>query len=380
MFSFTLMVVAALLSTSAAAAGAPTASPISLKKVASGFTKPVAIVFNPVDKTEFFVVEQIGLIRKVKSGVVQTNPALDLREVVNSRDSETGLLGMAFHPSYRSNKRIFLNYTTSARARTVIAEFKVEASGSINRSLEKIILEIPQPFSNHNGGDLKFGPDGYLYIGTGDGGSANDPQRNGQNLKTLLAKMLRIDVDAGAPYKIPRDNPTFRDSGARKEIYAYGLRNPWRFSFDKLNGQLWVADVGQNKLEEIDIIKKGGNYGWNTMEGTQCFQSKSCNRNGLELPVHEYPRSDGVSVTGGYVYRGTTIPALIGRYLFADYGSGKLWGLKWDGTTGSNSLLLETSFNISAFGEDLDGEIYVADHRGGAIYRIEKGNITTRSL
>lgn len=356
--------------------GAPSVSSVSLKKVASGFTKPVAILFSPVDKTEYFVIEQIGLIRKVKSGVVQSLPVLDLRAVVNGNDNETGLLGMAFHPNFRNNRRIFLNYTTLTRPRTVIAEFMMEANGVINRTSEKIILEIAQPFSNHNGGDLKFGPDGYLYIGTGDGGSANDPQRNGQNLKVLLAKMLRIDIDSGAPYKIPRDNPIFSDPGARKEIYAYGLRNPWRFSFDKVNGQLWAADVGQNALEEIDIIKKGANYGWNTMEGTRCFLTNSCNRSGLELPVHEYPRTEGVSITGGYVYRGLAIPTLIGRYLFADYGSGKLWGLNWDGTAAANKLLLETSFNISTFGEDSDGEIYVADHRGGNVYRIEKGSNT----
>ena len=285
-------------------AGTPNVASITLKKVATGFERPVAAIFNPLDKTEYFVVEQSGLIRKVKNGAVQPTPILDLKSVVNSSDNETGLLGLALHPNFKTNKRVFVNYTTEARPRTVVSEFKMNASGIIDRSSEKVILEIPQPYSNHNGCDIKFGKDGYLYIGTGDGGSANDPQGNGQNLNALLGKMLRIDIDGGSPYSIPADNPTFRTAGARREIYAYGLRNPWRYSFDRVTGKLWAADVGQNALEEINVIEKGGNYGWKIMEGTQCFRSTTCNRDGLKLPVHEYPRSEGVSAPVGMFIAG----------------------------------------------------------------------------
>ncbi len=354
-------------------AGTPTVASISLKKVSSGFERPVAAIFNPSDKTEYFVVEQGGLIRKVKAGVVQPTPMLDLKSVVDSSGNETGLLGLALHPDFQTNKRVFVNYTTSTRPRTVISEFKMTAAGIFDRASEKVILEITQPYSNHNGGDLKFGKDGYLYIGMGDGGSANDPHGNGQNLTALLGKMLRIDINSGNPYSIPSDNPTFTTAGARREIYAYGLRNPWRYSFDRVTGKLWAADVGQNALEEINIIEKGGNYGWKIMEGTQCFRTATCNRTGLKLPVHEYPRSEGVSVTGGYVYRGSAIPSLVGRYVFADYATGKVWGFVADGASLDNKLLIESSFNISSFAEDIDGELYALDHRAGSIYRIEKG-------
>jgi uncharacterized repeat protein (TIGR03806 family) len=354
-------------------AGTPTVASISLKKVASGFQRPVAAIFNPLDKTEYFVVEQGGLVRKVKSNVVQATPILDLSTVVDSSGNETGLLGLALHPDFSTNRRVFVNYTTETRPRTVISEFKMTAAGIIDRASEKVILEITQPYSNHNGGDIKFGKDGYLYIGTGDGGSANDPQGNGQNLAALLGKMLRIDINNGSPYSIPADNPTFRTPGARKEIYAYGLRNPWRYSFDRVTGKLWAADVGQNALEEINIIEKGGNYGWKIMEGTQCFRATTCDRTGLKLPVHEYPRSEGVSVTGGYVYRGNAIPSLVGRYVFADYATGKVWGLVADSTNIDNKLLIESNFNVSSFAEDIDGELYAIDHRNGSIYRIEKG-------
>jgi len=357
-------------------AGTPSVASISLKKVATGFDRPVAAIFNPLDKTEYFVVEQSGMIRKVKAGIVQPNALLDLKSVVNSSSNETGLLGFALHPKFSTNKLVFVNYTTSSRPRTVVSEFKMTAAGILDRSSEKVLLEIPQPFRNHNGGDIKFGKDGFLYIGTGDGGSANDPQGNGQNLSTLLAKMLRIDVNSSSPYKIPADNPTFASPGARKEIYAYGLRNPWRFSFDRVTGKLWAADVGQNALEEINIIEKGGNYGWKIMEGSQCFGSSSCDRSGLKLPVHEYPRSEGVSVTGGYVYRGSAIPGLVGRYVFADYATGKVWGLVADNEKRDNKLLVNSSLNISSFAEDTDGELYAIGHRGGAVYRIEKGTKT----
>lgn len=345
---------------------------IALKKVSSGFERPVAAIFNPLDKAEYFVVEQGGLIRRVKSGVVQPTPALDLKAVVNSSDSETGLLGLALHPEFSTNKRVFVNYTTKTRLRTVVAEFKMNAEGNFDRASEKVLLEIPQPYSNHNGGDLKFGKDGYLYIGTGDGGSGNDPQGHGQNLTSLLGKMLRIDVNSGSPYGIPTDNPTFGGAGVRREIYAYGLRNPWRYSFDRATGKLWAADVGQNALEEIDVIEKGGNYGWKIMEGDQCLRGRTCSREGLKLPVHVYPRTEGVSVTGGYVYRGTAIPSLVGRYIFADFVTGKIWGLQAESAVRDNKLLLESGLNVSSFAEDIDGELYVIDHTSGSVHLIQK--------
>lgn len=346
---------------------------IALEKMASGFKRPVAVIFNPTDTTAAFVVEQGGFIRGLRAGKIAGKPVIDLSGVVNSSGNETGLLGMALHPDFKKNGRVFLNYTTAQRPRTVVSEFKMSTDGTLIRASERVVLEIAQPYSNHNGGDLKFGPDGYLYIGTGDGGSANDPQGHGQNLSSLLGKMLRIDIDKAKPYAVPADNPKFTQANARPEVFAYGLRNPWRYSFDRATGQLWAGDVGQNAMEEIDIIEKGANYGWNRMEGTQCLRGKPCDMSGLTMPVHVYPRPDGMSVTGGYVYRGTKIPALKGTYLFADYVSGNIWGLVRNGMNSSRSHLLETSLNISSFGEDPDGELYVVDHGGGAIYRIVKG-------
>jgi glucose/arabinose dehydrogenase len=346
---------------------------VRLEKFSSGFSRPVAVIFNPVVESEAFVVEQGGYIRSLRAGKISKKPVLDLSGVVNASGSETGLLGMALHPGFAKNGRVFLNYTTAQRPRTIVSEFKMSTDGTLIRASERVVLEIAQPFSNHNGGDLKFGPDGFLYIGTGDGGSANDPQRHGQNLSSLLGKMLRIDVDKAKPYAVPADNPKFAEVGARPEIFAYGLRNPWRYSFDRTTGKLWAGDVGQNAQEEIDIIEKGANYGWNRMEGTQCLRAKSCDMKGLTMPVHVYPRSDGVSVTGGYVYRGGKIPALKGMYLFADYVSGNIWGLVQNGMNAAHVLLLQTSHNISSFGEDREGELYAVDHSGGAIYRIVKG-------
>lgn len=233
------------------------------------------------------------------------------------------------------------------------------------------MLEFAQPYSNHNGGHLAFDSAGHLFITAGDGGSAGDPHAAGQNLNTLLGKILRIDIDGGQPYAIPKDNP-FLTKG-RGEIYAYGLRNVWRFSFDRQTGALFAGDVGQNKWEEIDIIEKGGNYGWRTMEGKHCFSPASgCDQTGLILPIHEYPRSEGVSVTGGYVYRGSKIPALNGVYIYGDYGSGKIWGLTYDFTAKKvvkNELLINSNLPIASFGEDTDGELMVVSY-DGRIFRI----------
>lgn len=355
------------------------AATIQLRKVVGSFERPVAYVASPDKDATFYVVEQPGTVKLVVRDQVQPQAALAWRDKVDASGNEMGLLGMAFHPTFAQNRRVFFNYTPRGSGiRNRVAEFMVLADGRIDPSSEKTILEYTQaqPFTNHKGGHLAFGPDGFLYIGTGDGGSANDPRGNGQNLRVLLAKMLRIDVDRpsdGNPYGIPADNPRFSDPQARREIYAYGLRNPWRYSFDRVTGELWAADVGQDKYEEIDVITKGANFGWNTMEGLHCFRAANCSQAGLALPVVEYPRSQGASVTGGYVYRGQAIPALVGAYVYADYVSGNIWALRRDGANVTNKLLVAAGLNISSFGEDKQGELYVIDHSNGEVLKIIPG-------
>lgn len=341
------------------------------------------MIFSPERPGLAYVVEQYtGLLRAVQGGSIQATPVLDLHDRINSDANETGFLGLALHPDVASNKRIFVYYTVKGQKKNRIVEYRMATpSGVIDPSSGQTILEIVEPYSNHQGGNLVFGPDGYLYIGVGDGGSANDPQGNGQNLKTLLAKMLRIDVNHGAPYTIPADNPVFSDPQAKREIYAYGMRNPWRFSFDRLTGQLWVGDVGQDALEEIDVLEKGKNYGWNTMEGKQCFRGAACNRTGLTLPVWDYPRSEGASITGGYVYRGSSLPALIGSYVYGDYVSGRISALRQqDDGSYANKLLADAGINVSSFGEDLAGELYVLDHTRGEISKIGAASLQTEAL
>jgi glucose/arabinose dehydrogenase len=286
---------------------------------------------------------------------------------------EKGLLSVAFHPKYKENGRFFVNYTgrRDGVLKTIIAEYRVsQTNPDVADRTERVILEIEQPFANHNGGLNKFGPDGLLYIGMGDGGAAGDPFNFAQNLESLLGKFLRIDIEK-EPYAIPQDNPFVGRANAQGEIWAYGLRNPWRFSFDRCTGRLFAGDVGQDRIEEIDLIEKGKNYGWRIMEGSQCFDPPSlCNTQGLELPIAEYDHSLGCSVTGGYVYRGTQFPTLIGHYLFGDYCSGRIWSLTED-PQGRWTMrqLIDSPFSISSFGEDEQGELYVI-HYGGAIYRV----------
>jgi glucose/arabinose dehydrogenase len=286
-----------------------------------------------------------------------------------------GLLGIAFHPSYSQNRRFFLNYDRIAggQTQTVIAEYLASAAdpNQADPASEKILLNVNQPFSNHKAGQLGFGNDGFLYFGLGDGGSGGDPLGNGQNLQTLLGKMLRIDVNAtspGLPYGIPADNP-FASSGGLPEIWAYGFRNPWRFSVDRTTGRLFVADVGEGQFEEIDLLQKGGNFGWNTMEGAHCFSPASgCNMSGLVLPIDEYDHSLGQAVIGGYVYRGTVIPQLAGTYIFGDFSSGRVWGLTQDAAGNwTRAQLLSTSHNFSSFGQDSAGEIYLVDYSGSIL-------------
>jgi len=336
------------------------AGQVTLQPVVTGLEDPVYLTFAPDEPHRLYVVEQAGRIVVIEKGKRVAAPFLDITSKVTS-GGEMGLLSVAFHPAYAKNNRFFVYYNARMpKLFNVIAEYK---SGQRDG---KVILKIEKPFTNHNGGQLAFDKQGYLYIGTGDGGSAGDPYGNAQDKESLLGKMLRIDVDGAAPYAIPRDNP-FAVSGGRKEIFAYGLRNPWRFSFDRETGALFAGDVGQNRREEIDIVERGKNYGWNIMEGMLCFKpEKNCNQKGLALPILDYPQSQGYSVIGGYVYRGKLIQELKGVYVYGDYGSGFIWGLKYDSTgrTATSDVLIDSHLPISSFGEDTDGELYVVSHRG----------------
>lgn len=337
----------------------------------TGVNLPIAFVDDGAGRC--FVVEQDGVIRRVANSQVVATPFLDIRNRVSRRNNECGLLGLAFHPKFATNGRLFVNYTSlvSGHMETLISEFNAKpGSETADPASERILLRFDQPWDNHNGGCLEFGPDGMLYIATGDGGAGGDPKNSGQNLGNLLGKILRIDVDHGQPYATPADNPFAKKDGARGEIWAWGLRNPWRFSFDRVTKQLYAGDVGQNKWEEIDIIEKGKNYGWSAREGAHDFLPE---RKAGELtePIKECGHDLGMSVTGGYVYRGREIPALVGVYVYADYQTGRIWGLKWDGKALTfDAQLLQPRIFISSFGEDRDGELYVCDHRGGKIWRI----------
>lgn len=345
------------------------AQDVALEPVVTRGLGDVVYVTHARDGTgRLFVLEQDGRIRIVAVGVLAEEPFLSIVDRVMS-GGERGLLGLAFHPRYASNGRYFVNYTRNGDGATVVAEYRVSANANRSVDSERVLLVIPQPYGNHNAGMIEFGPDGHLYVATGDGGSGGDPGNRSQNRRELLGKMLRIDVDGGEPYGIPADNP-FASGGALPEIYAIGLRNPWRFSFDRLSGDLWVGDVGQNAWEEIDVIESGRNYGWRIMEGNHCYQPRrDCDRGGLELPVAEYAQEKGrCSITGGYVYRGSAIPALNGTYVYGDFCSGEIFGLR-DGT---QRVLTSTGLAIASFGEDGAGELYVVEH-DGEIYRIVSG-------
>ena len=349
---------------------------ITLEPVANGLTNPVSITH--AGDSRLFITLQRGLVMIHDGTRVLPEPFLDVRSLVTSND-ERGLLSIAFPPHYAQTGLFYVNYTNLG-GNTVVARYSVSPDPNrANPSSAVPILTIAQPFANHNGGQLQFGPDGYLYIGMGDGGSGGDPGNRAQNLGDLLGKMLRIDVDSASPYAIPPSNP-FAGAGARPEIWSYGLRNPWRFSFDRATGDLWIADVGQGTWEEIDfqpVTSIGGeNYGWRRMEGTHCFNpSSNCNPGNLVLPVIEYNHGVGCSVTGGYVYRGTRSPRLIGRYIYGDFCSGRIFGATRSAngavTTGQ---LVDVPFNISTFGEDVNGEIYVGDYGNGIVYRLVDSN------
>ncbi len=350
------------------AAGNPV---INLEKITGALSSPVFTTHAGDGSGRLFIVEQPGRILILKNGQLMPAPFLNIKSKVNS-GGEKGLLSVAFHPDFASNRRFFVNYTAfDTNLKTVVAEYRAKTDNKDEAdSEEKVVIEIDQPFGNHNGGQIQFGPDGFLYIGMGDGGSGGDPLGHGQNKGTLLGSLLRIDVDNATPYSVPTGNP-FVDKTGLGEIWAYGLRNPWRFSFDRQTGKLFLADVGQNSFEEVNIIEKGGNYGWNIMEGLHCFQSVlDCDRTGLIPPITEYSHAEGNSITGGYVYRGTAIPELAGKYLFADFVSSTIWTIEESLTgTWTRSELLQTQLSISSFGEDETGEIYVVD-LNGAIYKI----------
>ena len=354
-------------------------APVELEPAFPGleFDRMVLLTYPDDGSGRLFVVLQPGRIVVFDNdpGVESAETFLDIRERVNDSGNEEGLLGLAFDPAFAENGHFYVNYTASGPRGTVVSRFSVSA-GDPDRAdadSELVFLEVAQPYRNHNGGHVAFGPDGMLYVGLGDGGSSGDPRGNGQDTSTLLGSILRIDVsalDETGGYAPPPDNPFAGGDGtARGEIWAYGLRNPWRFSFDRHTGDLWAADVGQNRNEEVDLIRPGRNYGWNFMEGSKCFRPTNCDTRGLELPVAEYGRDGGCSVTGGYVYRGSRQPALYGAYLYADFCSGKIWALRHDGAAVTEQMLIaDTGLSISSFGEDASGEVYVLTFEG-AVYR-----------
>jgi uncharacterized repeat protein (TIGR03806 family) len=361
-------------------------STISLQRVFAGvsFDQPLAMMQAPGDDTRWFVLQKTGAVRVFANQPNVTTASDFLALAVNS-SGEGGLLGMAFHPNWATNHQAFVSFTEGSPMVSVIARFTTAVGGAtLDSSTRQNVFRVNQPYTNHNGGNIAFGPDGNLYIGFGDGGSSGDPQGHGQNTTDVLGDFLRLNVDT-LPYTIPPDNP-FAQTGAMcgpdphaatgncKEIYASGVRNPWRWSFDSSTGELWAGDVGQDAYEEIDKITRGGNFGWNCREGTHAFNNCATNPSNFVEPVIDYGRSDGNSVTGGYVYRGSALPALAGVYLFADYGSGRIWRLTSNGSGGyTKTQLLDTTLAISSFGQGNDGELYVVDINGGALYKIVDG-------
>jgi glucose/arabinose dehydrogenase len=356
----------------AAPAAFPDPQAYEWRAVAGGFDRPIGIVSAGGGSGRLFILEQPGLIQVVENDRRLEQPFLDIRGLVGSSGNEQGLLGLAFHPKYLENGYFYINYTDK-NGGTVIARFTGKQTA--DASTQKILLRVKQPYPNHNGGGMQFGPDGYLYLGLGDGGSAGDPQGNGQSLQTYLGKLLRIDVDHGDPYAIPADNP-LAGGGGKAEIFAYGLRNPWRFSFDALTGDLYIGDVGQDRYEEIDWLPAGTtgltNFGWNNREGLHAYRG-GAGKTAFTDPVFEYSHGPGCSVTGGAVYRGKQLPEWFGVYLYGDYCSGKIWGLihSPDGSW-QNRLLFSSGEQISTFGVDDSGEIYFAGMQQGGIMRLSR--------
>lgn len=352
---------------------------LQIQTYVTGFTKPVDIVNAGDDR--LFIVEQDGRIRIIQAdGTVRDTPFLNIDPIVNSASNERGLLGLAFHPNYAENGYFYVNYINNS-GNTHISRFSVDPNNPniADPQSELLLLEVAQPYSNHNAGDLNFGPDGYLYFGLGDGGSGGDPQANGQNRQKLLGKMLRLDVDNGDPYTIPPTNPFAQSTDTRPEIWAIGLRNPWRFSFDRLTGDMWIGDVGQDSWEEVDFQPAGStggeNYGWRCYEGLVPFNTSGCGpESDYTKPVQVYANNSqmGCSITGGFVYRGSQYPDLYGHYLYTDYCSGRIWSLYPNPQGGffNTQLLQGASGQYVSFGENSDGELFLAGISSGIIYRV----------
>jgi glucose/arabinose dehydrogenase len=362
---------AALAAASCACGGSapqvPRCSDVALQDAFGGlrFTQPLLLTQAPGEPSRFFVVEKRGTIRSISDGAVST--VLDLSTKVNSAPQEAGMLGLAFHPDWATNHVAFVSYTAHCTSSpvdlcsTLSRISSTDGGATLNPSTEHPILTVDQPFENHNGGNVVIGPDRLLYFGLGDGGSAGDPEGNAQNLKVILGKLLRLDPDTGAA---PPSNPFTNDPNARPEIYAYGLRNPWRFSFDRQTGQLWIADVGQDAWEEVDIGRAGANYGWPVREGLHCYNAATC-AGGFTDPVVEYGHDVGISITGGFVYRGAAVPQLAGKYVYGDFGSGRIWAVPAAGPY--NPVQIAQAQSVSSFGEGAGGELYVVELSGAVL-------------
>ncbi len=369
------------------------ASPLAAQttvRIATGLARPLFVTYAPGDYERIFILEQHEArvrVLNLVTGTLLTQPFLDIDSIVTSTGNERGLLGLAFHPDYQNNRTFYLSYNDNSGT-SIIARYTASANPDSAIATSRFnILTQTQPFENHNGGCIHFGPDGYLWIGLGDGGSGNDPQGNGQNTNTLLGKMLRIDVNNTEPplnYAIPDDNPFVGVGGYREEIWSLGWRNPWRWSFDRLTGDLYIADVGQNAWEEVDVepaSTSGRNYGWRCMEAYTCtgLTGCTCNSPALTLPVTAYDHGDGCSITGGYVYRGCAIPELYGTYFYGDYCTDQIWSFRWNGANGTTDSTNWTAAfdppvgiveNVSSFGEDAYGELYICDLNGGEIFKV----------
>ncbi|MBL8250737.1 MAG: PQQ-dependent sugar dehydrogenase [Candidatus Competibacter sp.] len=347
---------------------------VALREVASGLNQPLAIAHAGDGTGRLFITLQDGRVAIFDGTRILPRPFLDIRDRVGS-GGERGLLSVAFHPDFSRNRLFFVNYT-NLEGNTVVARFRAARRSpdlALSRS-ERAVLTVAQPYANHNGGQLQFGPDGLLYIGMGDGGSGGDPENRAQDGGSLLGKLLRIDVNR-SPYAVPADNPFLNRADVRPEIWAVGLRNPWRFSFDRATGDLYIADVGQDGWEEINFQPAGGpgglNYGWRRMEGTHCFNPPSgCDDGRLTPPVLEYDHGAGESVTGGYVYRGSQVPELAGHYVYGDFISGRVWAARREAGGWVNREILASSVLISSFGEDEAGELYLTDYAGGRLLKL----------
>ena len=349
----------------------------SLELVVDGLDGPLDLTAAPGEEDRLYVVERPGRIRIVDDGTLVETPFLDITSIT-SEGGERGLLGLAFHPDYPSTGTFFVNHTNLA-GDTRVVRYTVSPSGdAADPSSATELILVEQPFSNHNGGQLAFGPDGMLYIGLGDGGSSGDPSGHGQNPSTLLGSILRIDVDGGAPYAIPPDNPFADGADGAPEVWMYGLRNPWRFSFDASTGDIYVADVGQNEIEEVSVLSAadaaGANLGWDVLEGTRCYDAETCDRTGLVLPAHEYTHDEGCSITGGYVYRGAALPQLDGRYFYGDYCGGWVRSFRLSSDGAATDVTDHTEAfgsvgDLASFGLDAAGELYLLD-LDGAVYRM----------